>query len=66
MLPNGESVVVTVTRANGGNQSLVLSLKDIADIQNNKRQDYTRKYRDAMSKVQPDPYVLSGMERPEE
>lgn len=66
MLPNGESVVVTVTRANGGNQSLVLSLKDIADIQNNKRQDYTRKYRDAMSKVQPDPYVMSGMARPEE
>ncbi|CAK1256811.1 internal virion protein [Klebsiella phage vB_Kpl_K59PH2] len=66
MLPNGESVVVTVTRANGGNQSLVLSLKDIADIQNNKRQDYTRKYRDAMSKVQPDPYVMSGMERPKE
>lgn len=66
MLPNRESVVVTVTRANGGNQSLVLGLKDIAEIQNSKNTDYNRRYRDAMSKVRPDPYILAGMERPKE
>lgn len=56
MLPNGESIVATVMRDNGSEQSVVLSLKDIALRQNKKASQKGARYLPMPGNPTTDPY----------